>query len=69
MFRIVQQICCQPLLYKFCDICDEVCTGTCLFFSVNILVLGTEDGHLHMYAYGLFPMGTVDLNDHGAGKV
>ncbi len=40
-----------------------------LIFSLNLLLVGTDDGNVFMYAYGVFPTGMIDLNQHGAGMV
>ena len=39
------------------------------YFSLNTLVIGTEDGHVHLYAYAIFPVAKLDLNQHGTGRV
>ncbi|KAI0241071.1 Anaphase-promoting complex subunit 4 [Lamellibrachia satsuma] len=36
--------------------------------DLNILVTGTEGGRLHLYAYGVFPVGEVDVSHHSTGK-
>ena len=33
------------------------------------MIVGTEDGNVFLYAYGVFPVGMIDLNQHGVGKV
>ncbi|KAK2166972.1 hypothetical protein NP493_1295g01027 [Ridgeia piscesae] len=36
--------------------------------DLNILVTGTAAGRVSLYAYGVFPVGEVDLSRHGIGK-
>ncbi len=33
------------------------------------MIAGTEDGNVCAYAYGIFPMGMIDLSKQGCGKV
>ena len=36
---------------------------------LNILVVGTESGQVHLFAYGVFPVGVVDLSNSTSSVV
>ncbi len=33
------------------------------------MTVGTEEGNLYLYAYGIFPVGMVHLGKEGTGRV
>lgn len=47
----------------------SVTKETSVIFSLNLMIAGTEDGNVCAYAYGIFPMGMIDLSKQGCGKV